>query len=259
MLNISGVSAIHSPRAPIRLSSNRVHCNVGRVDDRCVTVRNNLRIFLYDAPERPARLRRPIFFPEPSIESNVLLVRLPKREEKAIIVPPPLQHHVVYVLNKVSHPQVIEARTPVATNPKVYYVNYDEGVDLQTVFSLVLGDDGTVGGSGVTVTHEGMIPSDYLDGKHTVETDDVSNIRDFGKGALFRDNVVPPFHDVESNHFPAHETSTGLGGSGDGYDKVRSGNDFEDSEIKGFGFRHLSESSSLSTEVSSYSSLDSPS
>lgn len=231
MLAISGASTIHGPPAVI----NKRYCDIGQVqhvDGGCIAARKNLRIFLYDAPERPVTLENPPFIPEPSVESNILLIRLPEKQGNPVIVPPPLQHQVVYILNRqsVSSPKVIEAPAPPSTNPKVYYVYYDEGVDLQTVFNVVFQKDGTD-------THEGK-PSD-------------SDFRNFDTDGLFRENLVS-LH--RGSSLPEY-----------GFDELRRGYGDASSETEDFQFRHYSESDSTSanqypyqTEVSSYSSLNSP-
>lgn len=238
MITLSGASTIDGPLAVL----TKRYCDIGQrqhIDGRCVTAGENFRIFLYDAPERPETLENPPYVPEPSIDSNILLIRLGEKSSP-VIVPPPLQHQVVYILNRQLSPQVIEAPTPPPVNPKVYYVNYDEGIDLQTVFNVVFQEDGAINSREVTDIHEeNPIDSDF---------------RHFNTDGLFRENLDSPYSTFRSHNLPEHVFKT-----------LRRENDDEKSETEGIQVRHYSESDSTSnrqypysTEISSYSSLDSP-
>ncbi|XP_063593709.1 ATP-dependent RNA helicase A-like [Penaeus indicus] len=102
--------------------------------------------------------------PEPTVETNIVLIRTPEglQGPDPVVVPPPRQQHVVYVLNKQSeHDQrVIEVTAPPPSDPEVYFVNYAEGenptlpsgVDLQSALGAATQGDGQVigdSGSGV--------------------------------------------------------------------------------------------------------------
>nr|XP_027234441.1 uncharacterized protein LOC113825803 [Penaeus vannamei] len=151
--------------APSGPSFNSGSCGSGQVrhvDGRCVTPQVNSRVFLYDVPANEAVVNRPNYIPEPKLERNIIFVRLPEGADgpEPIVVPPPQQQHVVYVLNKQSeHDQrVIELPAPPQSNPEVFFVNYAEGenptlpsgVDLQTALSAASQGGGqVVGGGGV--------------------------------------------------------------------------------------------------------------
>merc|ERR1712212_1178649 len=140
---------------------------VRHVDGRCVTPRYIRRVFVYDTPSNPVSYGPPPYIPEPTVENNILFIRTPEGGigPEPIVIPPPRQQHVVYVLNKQSEQdqRVIEIPAPPPSNPDVYFVNYAEGenptlpsgVDLQTALSAasqgggqVIGGGGSGGGSG---------------------------------------------------------------------------------------------------------------
>nr|XP_027223494.1 uncharacterized protein LOC113815666 [Penaeus vannamei] len=96
----------------------------------CVTPQVNSRVFLYDVP--PSIIfRRPSYDPKPKLERNIIFVRLPDGAQgpEPIVVPPPRQQHVLFVLNKQSEQgqQVIEVPAPPPSDPEVFFVNYAEG------------------------------------------------------------------------------------------------------------------------------------
>ncbi|XP_042856375.1 glycine-rich protein 23-like isoform X2 [Penaeus japonicus] len=141
---------------------------VRHVDGRCVTPRENRRVFLYEVPSNVVFNGAPVNIPEPTVETNIVLIRTPEglQGPDPVVVPPPRQQHVVYVLNKQSeHDQrVIEVPAPPPSNPEVYFVNYAEGenptlpsgVDLQSALGAasqgggqVIGDSGSGVGGGV--------------------------------------------------------------------------------------------------------------
>ncbi|XP_042855560.1 pupal cuticle protein 36-like [Penaeus japonicus] len=116
---------------------------VRHVDGRCVTPRVNRRVFVYDVPAN-VQTSGPVNIPEPRVETNILLIRTPEGGlgPQPVVIPPPRQNNVVYVLNKQSSQdqRVIEAPSSVLQLLRVYFVNYAEGrnptlpsgVDLQT-------------------------------------------------------------------------------------------------------------------------------
>merc|ERR1719427_2373960 len=133
---------------------------VQHVDGSCVTPQVSTKVFLYDVPANEAVVNTPGYIPEPKIERNIIFVRLPDGAEgpEPIVVPPPQQEHVVYVLNKQSEldQQVIEVPAPPASNPEVYFVNYADGenptlpngIDLQTALNAASQGGGQVVGGG---------------------------------------------------------------------------------------------------------------
>ncbi|XP_047487109.1 ATP-dependent RNA helicase A-like [Penaeus chinensis] len=145
-------------------SFNSGSCGSGQVrhvDGRCVKPQVNSRVFLYDVPANEGVVNRPSYIPEPKLERNIIFVRLPEGADgpEPIVVPPPQQQHVVYVLNKQSEQdqRVIEVPAPPQSNPEVFFVNYAEGenptlpsgVDLQTALSAASQGGGQVVGGGI--------------------------------------------------------------------------------------------------------------
>nr|XP_027223499.1 uncharacterized protein LOC113815671 [Penaeus vannamei] len=138
-------------------------CGSGQVrhaDGRCVRPEVHSRVFLYDVPANQGPSTQPKYVPRPKLERNVIFVRLPEGAQgpAPIVVPPPQQQHVVFVLNKQSeqNQQVIELPAPPASNPEVFFVNYAEGenpslpigVDLQTALNSASQGSGQVVGGG---------------------------------------------------------------------------------------------------------------
>ncbi|XP_047487234.1 probable H/ACA ribonucleoprotein complex subunit 1 [Penaeus chinensis] len=135
------------------------------VDGSCVTPVITRKVYLYDAPEVPKGPGGPPpSVPPPKVEHNILFVRVPEAAPppEPIIVPPARQENVVYVLNKQEEQsqQVIEVTPHPATDPEIYFVNYQEGenptlplgVDLETALSVASAAGGDViGGGGAAV------------------------------------------------------------------------------------------------------------
>merc|ERR1712002_1383101 len=140
--------------------SNDITCGEGEVlnvDGSCsrpVVTRN---IFVYAAPEQPRPLPGPVNVPPPKVDYNIVFVRAPEGNaaQDPIIVPPPQQRTLVYVLSKKPEDggqRVIEVPAGPASNPEVYFVNYGPGenpqlpggVNLQTA----LGAAAAPGGAG---------------------------------------------------------------------------------------------------------------
>ncbi|XP_063593710.1 ATP-dependent RNA helicase A-like [Penaeus indicus] len=148
------------PSGPSLLPRKCSNGQVLHVDGRCVTPRVNRRVFLYDVPKTPTPVGPPPFIPAPTVETNLLFIRTPEGAQgpDPIVVPPPQQEHVVYILNKQSEEaqKVIEVPASPPSDPEVYFVNYAEGenptlpsgVDLQTALDAASAGSGqSVGGS----------------------------------------------------------------------------------------------------------------
>nr|XP_027224073.1 ATP-dependent RNA helicase A-like isoform X2 [Penaeus vannamei] len=132
------------------------------VDGSCVTPVITRKVFLYDAPEVPEGPGGPLpSVPPPKVEHNILFVSVPEAASppEPIIVPPPKQTSAVYVLNKQEEEaqQVIEVAPAPASDPEIYFVNYQDGenptlpigVDLETALSVASAAGGAViGGAG---------------------------------------------------------------------------------------------------------------
>nr|XP_027234448.1 uncharacterized protein LOC113825812 [Penaeus vannamei] len=134
-------------------------CNndeVLHVDGKCVTPKVHQRVFVYDVPSNVAIVNGSKHIAEPKVERNIIFVRLPDGPAgpEPIVIPPPRQQHVLYVLNKQSDQsqQVIEVPAPPPSDPEVFFVNYAEGenpalpggVDLQTALSSASLEEGKI-------------------------------------------------------------------------------------------------------------------
>ncbi|XP_066974131.1 uncharacterized protein [Macrobrachium rosenbergii] len=143
------------------------------VDGRCVTPQVMRNIYVYDVPEQPRPVGPRPTIPLPKVEHNILFVRLPEGGGalEPIVIPPPQQKNIVYVLNKgtaVDGQKVINVPAPPKTQPEVYFVNYGDGqnptlpggVDLQTALNSAVhqGIGQVIGGgiSGDTVSGGGV-------------------------------------------------------------------------------------------------------
>ncbi|XP_053627679.2 uncharacterized protein [Cherax quadricarinatus] len=107
------------------------HGQVRHVDGSCITPQVTRNLFLYKVPPAtPIVAPRPNV-PPPRVEDNILLIQFPEEllGQEPIVVPPPQQRNVVYVLNKRPHHdhKLIHAPGPEQPAPEVYFVNYAEG------------------------------------------------------------------------------------------------------------------------------------
>lgn len=117
-------------------------------DGSCATAQISRNIFLYAAPPaQQIRVGPAPHLPDPKVHYNYVFVRTPETRGgvRPIVVPPPQQKTLVYVLNKrpgAQNQEVIEVpSTP--TQPEVFFVNYAAGdnpqlpggIDLQQALS----------------------------------------------------------------------------------------------------------------------------
>ncbi|CAL4152769.1 unnamed protein product, partial [Meganyctiphanes norvegica] len=105
---------------------------VRHVDGNCVTPEVSRNVFVYAAPQQEQSYQPPPQIPAPKVEYNLVFVRAPEALDSAdpIIVPPPQQKTLVYVLSKKQQfagQQVINVPSGPNQEPEVYYVNYEEG------------------------------------------------------------------------------------------------------------------------------------
>lgn len=117
-------------------SSNlRQSCGEGevqQVDGTCARPIVNRRIFLYAAPPAQQVRTAPAGpLPQPKVDYNLVFVRTPGRtgDAKPIVIPPPKQKTLVYVLNE-NEGEIAQEIIEVPSNPtepEVFYVNYDQG------------------------------------------------------------------------------------------------------------------------------------
>lgn len=118
-----------------------------RADGQCVQPRVSRNIYLFNAPSPQVIVRPAKELPSPKIHYNYVFLNTPDAVNVAnpIIVPPPQQKTLVYLLSKnqeSAEQQVIEVPS-VPSEPEVFFVNYNEGenpqlpggIDLQTALS----------------------------------------------------------------------------------------------------------------------------
>ncbi|XP_042879568.1 uncharacterized protein LOC122257992 [Penaeus japonicus] len=134
---------------------------VRHVDGTCVVPVISRKVFVFTVPQQEQETDAPLpELPLPKVEHNILFVRLPEAGEgpEPIIVPPPRQNNIVYVLNKQNEQtqRVIEVPAPPPSEPEIYFIDYEEGenptlpggVDLQTA----LGSASEAGGEVIGTT-----------------------------------------------------------------------------------------------------------
>lgn len=162
---------------------------VRHVNGGCVTPEVTTNLYVYRAPNvAPIIGPRPNVGP-PRLEHNIVFIHTPNGlfSQEPIVVPPPQQKNVVYVLNKRPHQDhnVIEVPKGEQEAPEIYFVNYAEGEnptlplggDLQSALSKaeetngeIIGDtgldaarpgvgSGIVGPTGVVATPSGLYSS----------------------------------------------------------------------------------------------------
>ncbi|MCL4154338.1 UNVERIFIED_CONTAM: hypothetical protein GTU68_002017, partial [Idotea baltica] len=139
--------------------SSSSSCSNGQVLNiygTCVTPEISSNLFVYTAPERKFDLRaNPIEAPTPKVNYNIVFVKTPSTPEglKPVVIPPPHQKTIVYVLTKdsdIGGQQVIEIPDTGVHTPEVFYVNYEEGenpqlpigIDLRTALSSAVNQRG---------------------------------------------------------------------------------------------------------------------
>lgn len=160
----SGLSARTDANAPDgKLERECPEGEIRHVDGSCVTPEITRKVFVFSVPKhaRTATVSLPNL-PPPRVEHNVLFVRLPEggAGPDPIVVLPPRQENVIYVLSKQGEQvqRVIEVPAHPASEPEIYFVNYEEGenptlpggVDLHTALSSAAEADGrSVGSAGI--------------------------------------------------------------------------------------------------------------
>merc|ERR1719427_53642 len=139
------------------------------VDGTCAIPQVTRNVFVYTAPQQNFPRPPPASIPAPRQDYNIIFIRTPEQANgpEPIIVGPPEQNNIVYVLSKRPDGQgqrIIEVPAPPPKSPQVYFVNYGEGenptlpggVDLNTALgsaasagsSVIGGGGGGFGGGG---------------------------------------------------------------------------------------------------------------
>ena len=90
---------------------------------------------MYSAPAQAVEILPPSHIPNPKVHLNYVFVRTQNSVggSNAVVVPPPKQKTLVYVLNKrpdALNQEVIEVPSA-PVKPEVFFVNYDQGDDTQ--------------------------------------------------------------------------------------------------------------------------------
>nr|XP_027217070.1 uncharacterized protein LOC113809627 [Penaeus vannamei] len=189
-------------------SNGTIVCKEGEVlhvDGSCVAPVITRKVFVFNVPQQETERNSTLpDLPPLKVEHNILFVRLPEAGEgpEPIIVPPPKQNNIVYVLNKQSEQtqRVIEVPAPPPSEPEIYFVDYEEGenpslpggVDLLTA----LGSASETGGEVIGVI-ESSSAEDNTVGSSTVEgLDTGSDSLDAGHGVSLSQNVQSPSTDA---------------------------------------------------------------
>lgn len=130
---------------------------VRHIDGSCIVPEITRKVFVVSVPRQTPQLSDSLpDIPPPRVDHNILFVRLPEGGvgPAPIVVPPPRQDNIVYVLSKKSQngQRVIEVPAPPPSEPEIYFVNYDDGenptlpggVDLQSALASALEANGQV-------------------------------------------------------------------------------------------------------------------
>ncbi|XP_037791944.1 uncharacterized protein LOC119587264 [Penaeus monodon] len=116
-------------------SNGTTACEEGEIlhiDGSCVVPVITRKVFVFNVPQQEPQNNSTLpELPPLKVEHNILFVRLPEAAEgpEPIIVPPPKQNNIVYVLNKQNEQtqRVIEVPAPPPSEPEIYFVDYKEG------------------------------------------------------------------------------------------------------------------------------------
>ncbi|XP_063593717.1 uncharacterized protein LOC134770684 [Penaeus indicus] len=170
-------------------SNGTTACKEGEilhVDGSCVVPVITRKVFVFNVPQQEPENNSTLpELPPLKVEHNILFVRLPEAGEgpEPIIVPPPKQNNIVYVLNKQNEQtqRVIEVPAPPPSEPEIYFVDYKEGenpslpggVDLFTA----LGSASETGGEVI-----GVIESSSAENNTVVSS--AAGFDDTGSGSL---------------------------------------------------------------------------
>lgn len=161
-------------------------CNEGEVrhvDGSCVIPKIRRNIFVFEAPQQQRYKSPPPILPPPKVLKNHVFIRLnPRPGSHPIVIPPPKQNTIIYVLNKKrrQNQSVIEVATPPPLDPEVYFINYKDGENpllpdgkkllsvlesVDSVEALDISDKGKASGS-VQYGNEDNVGSDGNDGNY---------------------------------------------------------------------------------------------
>jgi len=113
-------------------------CGNGQIrgsDGGCITPQITRNLYLYAAPAMRVETLPARNLPNPKVHLNYVFVRTENAVggSRPVVVPPPKQKTLVYVLNRrptAAQQEVIEVPAQ-PTKPELFFVNYDEGDDTQ--------------------------------------------------------------------------------------------------------------------------------
>jgi len=113
-------------------------CGNGQIrgsDGGCITPQVTRNLYLYAAPAMRVETLPARNLPNPKVHLNYVFVRTENAVggSRPVVVPPPKQKTLVYVLNRrptAAQQEVIEVPAQ-PTKPELFFVNYDEGDDTQ--------------------------------------------------------------------------------------------------------------------------------
>ena len=126
--------------AQTNFNNDCVDGEVPNVDGTCEKPVITKNFFLYAAPPREYEPPAPPRLPKPRVNYNVVFIRNPKQPEDLdpIVIPPPEQKTLVYILNKensIDQDVIHVPRGPIR-RPEVFYINYEEGDNPNLPFGI---------------------------------------------------------------------------------------------------------------------------
>jgi len=117
-------------------------------DGNCIAPVIRRNVYAYTIPNMAARVAPAPPLPNPEIDYNIIFLKSSNEQQKVepIVVPPPRQKTIVYVLRRRPEPivrEVIELPKQEPVSPEVFFVNYNDGenpelpggINLQSVLS----------------------------------------------------------------------------------------------------------------------------
>jgi len=120
------------------ISKTKELCQAGllrNIHGECVEPEVVRNTYLFAAPEIKGRKAK-FIAPKPKLEYNIVFVRNPATaQSEPIVIPPPQQKTLVYVLGKtkVDSQGLLEVPTHPKLKPEVYFVNYKDGDEFSQV------------------------------------------------------------------------------------------------------------------------------
>jgi len=120
------------------ISKTKELCQSGllrNIHGECVEPEVVRNTYLFAAPEIKGRKAK-FIAPKPKLEYNIVFVRNPATaQSEPIVIPPPQQKTLVYVLGKtkVDSQGLLEVPTHPKLKPEVYFVNYKDGDEFSQV------------------------------------------------------------------------------------------------------------------------------